>query len=49
VQATRADQRRDHDRLNMKVETDGSIAPRDAVAFAARILQEYLNRLINFD
>jgi len=49
VQATRADQRLDHDRLNMKVETDGSIAPRDAVAFAARILQEYLNRLINFD
>ncbi len=49
VQATRADQRLDHDRLNMKVETDGSITPRDAVAFAARILQEHLNRLINFD
>lgn len=49
VQATRAGQRLDHDRLNLKVETNGSIAPRDAVAYAARILQEYLNRLINFD
>jgi len=49
VQATRAGQRLDHDRLNIKVETDGSITPRDAVAYAARIIQEYLNRLINFD
>ena len=33
----------------MKVETDGSITPDDAVAFAARILQDQLSIFVNFD
>ena len=49
VQPTREGQRLDLDRLSLKVETDGSVKPLDAVAFAARIMQEYLGRLINFD
>ncbi len=33
----------------MKVETDGSITPDDAVAYAARILQDQLSIFVNFD
>ena len=39
----------DYDKLVMNVETDGSIAAEDAVAFAARIFQEQLSMFINFD
>jgi DNA-directed RNA polymerase subunit alpha len=39
----------DYDKLVMVVETDGSIAAEDAVAFAARIFQEQLSLFINFD
>ena len=43
VQPTREGQVLDYDKLTMKVETDGSITPDDAVAFAARILQDQLS------
>ena len=39
----------DYDKLVMNVETDGSIAAEDAVAYAARIFQEQLSMFINFD
>ena len=39
----------DYDKLVMNVETDGSIAAEDAVAYAARIFQEQLSLFINFD
>ena len=39
----------DYDKLTMKVETDGSITPDDAVAFAARILQDQLGIFVNFE
>ena len=39
----------DYDKLTMKIETDGSITPDDAVAFAARILQDQLSIFVNFD
>ncbi len=35
--------------LTLKLETDGSITPEDAVAFAARILQDQLSVFVNFD
>ena len=38
VQPTREGQVLDYDKLTMKVETDGSLTPDDAVAYAARIL-----------
>ena len=39
----------DYDKLVMNVETDGSIAAEDAVAFAARIFQDQLSMFINFE
>ncbi len=44
----RVGQRTDFDKLTMQVWTDGSVAPVDAVAFAAKILKEQLQVFINF-
>ena len=49
VQPTREGQVLDYDKLTLKLETDGSISPEDAVAFAARILQDQLSIFVNFD
>ena len=49
VQPTREGQVLDYDKLMLKVETDGSITPDDAVAFAARIIQDQLSVFVNFD
>ena len=39
----------DKDKLTMTLETDGSVTGEDAVAFAARILQDQLALFVNFD
>ncbi len=39
----------DYDKLIMQVETNGSIAAEDAVAYAARIFQDQLSMFINFE
>ncbi len=49
VDAARAGEKLDYDKLTMTVETDGTITPEDAVAFAARILQDQLQLFINFE
>jgi len=49
VQPTREGQVLDYDKLTMKIETDGSVTPDDAVAYAARILQDQLSIFVNFD
>ena len=49
VENTREGQVLDYDKLIMVLETNGSIAPEDAVAFAARILQEQLDLFISFE
>ena len=49
VQPTREGQVLDYDKLTMKVETDGSLTPDDAVAYAARIMQDQLGIFVNFD
>jgi DNA-directed RNA polymerase subunit alpha len=49
VQPTREGQVLDYDKLTMKIETDGSLTPDDAVAYAARILQDQLSVFVNFD
>jgi DNA-directed RNA polymerase subunit alpha len=49
VQPTREGQVLDYDKLTMKVETDGSLTPDDAVAYAARIIQDQLSIFVNFD
>ncbi|MDP2193890.1 MAG: DNA-directed RNA polymerase subunit alpha [Alphaproteobacteria bacterium] len=48
VEPTRVGQRTDHDKLIMTVTTNGSIKPDDAVAFAARILQDQFQQFVNF-
>lgn len=49
VDNARVGQQTDYDRLTFDIETDGSVAPDDAVALAARILQDQLQPFINFD
>jgi DNA-directed RNA polymerase subunit alpha len=49
VENTREGQILDYDKLTMSVETDGSITPDDAVALAARVLQDQLAVFINFE
>lgn len=49
VTPTREGQVLDYDKLTMKIETDGSVTPDDAVAFAARILQDQLTVFVNFE
>lgn len=49
VQPTREGQNLDLDKLTLKLETDGSLTPDDAVAYAARILQDQLSVFVNFD
>ncbi|WP_371060582.1 DNA-directed RNA polymerase subunit alpha [Rhodosalinus sp. 5P4] len=49
VQPTREGQVLDYDKLTLKLETDGSVTPEDAVAYAARIIQDQLSIFVNFD
>ena len=49
VENTREGQILDYDKLTLEVETDGSIRPDDAVALAARILQDQLAIFVNFE
>jgi DNA-directed RNA polymerase subunit alpha len=49
VENTREGQVLDYDKLILEVETDGSVKPDDAVAFAARILQDQFQIFINFE
>ncbi|MGH7289926.1 MAG: DNA-directed RNA polymerase subunit alpha [Myxococcota bacterium] len=39
----------DYDRLVLEIWTDGSVAPADALAFAAKILKDQLSIFINFE
>ncbi|HWP57139.1 MAG TPA: DNA-directed RNA polymerase subunit alpha [Candidatus Acidoferrales bacterium] len=48
VTNARVGQRTDYDRLVLEVWTDGSVKPDDAVAYAAKILQDQLSIFINF-
>jgi DNA-directed RNA polymerase subunit alpha len=49
VDATRAGESLDKDKLTLTVETNGGISPEDAVAYAARILQDQLSVFVNFE
>ena len=49
VENTREGQVLDFDKLTMTIETDGSVSPEDAIAFAARILQDQLQIFVNFE
>ncbi len=49
VENTREGQILDYDKLTMTLETNGAITPENAVAYAARILQDQLSIFINFE
>ena len=49
VENTREGQVLDYDKLTLSVETDGSLRPDDAVAYAARIIQDQLSIFVNFE
>jgi DNA-directed RNA polymerase subunit alpha len=48
VTNARVGQRTDYDRLVFEVHTDGSVKPDDAVAYAAKILQDQVSIFVNF-
>jgi len=45
----RVGQRTDYDKMTMEIETDGSLKPESALAYAAKILKEQMAIFINFD
>ncbi len=49
VENTREGQVLDYDKLTLSIETDGSVTPDDAVAYAARILQDQLSIFVSFE
>ncbi len=49
VEDTRVGQRTDYDKLIIEVWTDGSIAPDDALAQAAKIIKDHMTIFINFE
>ncbi len=49
VTNARVGQVTDFDKLSLEVWTDGSVAPQDAVAYAAKIIKEQLTVFVNFD
>ena len=49
VDNVRVGQELDYDKLNLTLETDGTVTPEDAVAYAARILQDQLQLFVHFE
>jgi len=49
VENAREGQVLDYDKLTLDLETDGSLSPEDAIAYAARILQDQLRLFVNFE
>jgi DNA-directed RNA polymerase subunit alpha len=49
VENTRVGQELDYDKLSLSIETDGTVTPEDAIAYAARILQDQLSLFVSFD
>ncbi len=49
VDPVRVGQRTDYDKLTMTIKTNGTVAPDDAIAYAARILIEQFGLFVNFE
>ena len=49
IDNSRVGQVTDYDKLSLTVETNGALSPEDAVAIAARIVQDQLQLFINFE
>ncbi|HKV73531.1 MAG TPA: DNA-directed RNA polymerase subunit alpha [Gemmatimonadales bacterium] len=48
VAETRVGQRTDYDRLTVTVETNGTVSPEDAIAYAAALAQEHFRHFVEF-
>ncbi len=49
IENTRAGSALDYDKLVMTVETNGTVAAEDAIAYSARIFQDQLSMFVNFE
>ena len=49
VEPARLGQMTDYDKLNLKVWTNGSISPQDAIGLAAKLLKDHMAVFINFE
>ncbi len=49
VSQARVGQQTDYDKLTMEIETDGSVKPENALAYAGKILKDQMSIFINFD
>jgi DNA-directed RNA polymerase subunit alpha len=49
VETTRVGQQTDYEKLTLEIDTDGSIVPEDALAYAGKILRDHIQLFINFD
>jgi DNA-directed RNA polymerase subunit alpha len=49
IEPCRVDQRSDYDKLTLEIWTDGTVAPDDALAEAAKIAKDHFSKFINFD
>ena len=49
IETTRVGQQTDYEKLTIEIDTDGSITPEDALAFAGKILRDHIQLFINFD
>jgi len=49
IEDARVGQITDYDKLTLKIETNGTVSPEDAVAYAARIMQDQLQVFITFE
>jgi DNA-directed RNA polymerase subunit alpha len=49
VENARVGQELDYDKLSLTIETDGTVSPEDALAYAARILQDQLSQFVHFE
>lgn len=48
VEPTRVGQKTDYEKLILEVETDGSLAPEEAITIAGRILRDHVNLFVRF-
>lgn len=49
VETTRVGQQTDYEKLTLEIDTDGSVAPEEALAYAGKILRDHIQLFINFD
>jgi DNA-directed RNA polymerase subunit alpha len=49
VETTRVGQQTDYEKLTLEIETDGSMTPEDALAYASKILRDHIQLFMNFE